>query len=171
MSASSNYRRRFTPEEDEKLLRVINTYKIKSWDKIAKYMPGRTGRQCRDRYNSALYMKAVAKPWTKEEDAIIVEQYNMIGPKWMKISNKLEGRTGNNVKNRWYKHIAIQSSLKKKLENKSPKIESPLTPPEQPKMDGNIGIDLVISGPSFPNEWDFIIGDPQIDQEFFNFMI
>lgn len=171
MSASSNYRRRFTPEEDEKLLRVINTYKVKSWDKIAKYMPGRTGRQCRDRYNSALYMKAVVKPWTKEEDAIIIEQYNMIGPKWMKISNMLEGRTGNNVKNRWYKHIAIQSDLKNKFHKNNSTIESPLSPLEQQKIEENTGIDLVISGPLLPNEWDFIMGDTQIDQEFFNFMI
>jgi hypothetical protein len=34
------------------------------------------------------------------------EKYAVIGPKWVEISKYLVGRSGNDVKNRWHKHLA-----------------------------------------------------------------
>jgi hypothetical protein len=44
-------------------------------------------------------------PWTPEEDSIVIQQYHRIGPKWVEIGKMLNGRSGNNVKNRWHKHL------------------------------------------------------------------
>ena len=100
----STLRKRFTPNEDM-LLKTIAMRGIMSWDEIAKYLPGRTGRQCRDRYNNYLNKTVIHKNWTEEEDQIIIEKYKQYGPRWTVISNFLDSRSGNNVKNRWYKYI------------------------------------------------------------------
>jgi hypothetical protein len=47
----------------------------------------------------------VTEPWTPEEDALVVQKYHQIGPKWVEIGKMLSGRSGNNVKNRWHKHL------------------------------------------------------------------
>ena len=101
---SSTLRKRFSPAEDL-LIKNLALNKELSWDDIAKRLPGRTGRQCRDRYNNYLNKLVIHKEWTQEEDDIIIQKYKELGPRWAQISNFLEGRSGNNVKNRWYKYI------------------------------------------------------------------
>ena len=108
-SEQSTLRKRFTPNEDM-LLKAMAMRGVMSWDEIAKYLPGRTGRQCRDRYNNYLSKTVIPKNWTKEEDQIIIEKYRQFGPRWTVISSFLDARSGNNVKNRWYKHILKSQS-------------------------------------------------------------
>ena len=105
----STLRKRFTPSEDM-LLKAIAMRGMMSWDEVAKYLPGRTGRQCRDRYNNYLSKTVIPKNWTEEEDQIIIEKYRQYGPRWTVISNFLNARSGNNVKNRWYKYILKRES-------------------------------------------------------------
>ena len=104
-SLRSTCRKRFTPDEDAELKELCNIPNLVNWEDVAKQMPGRTARQCRDRYNATLKNYIEKKPWTKEEDDIIIEKYLEIGPRWVTISSFLVGRSGNNVKNRWHKHI------------------------------------------------------------------
>lgn len=100
---------RFTPDEDMMIRNlVLNT--TKNWEEIARHLPGRTPRQCRDRYNTYLNKVLVQKDWTEEEDRIIIEKYKEIGPRWVQISNFLKNRGGNNVKNRFYKYISKKFS-------------------------------------------------------------
>ena len=65
----------------------------------------------RDRYINILDPGINKGQWSKEEDQIIVKEFEKIGPKWSRISQKLRGRPENMVKNRWYSHI------RKKVEN------------------------------------------------------
>ncbi|KAK8841305.1 hypothetical protein M9Y10_027508 [Tritrichomonas musculus] len=106
----STLRKRFTEEEDNLLKHVIQELHIHNWSEVARYLPGRTARQCRDRYNSYLFKEISNKPWTDEEDAIILSQYPIYGTHWVKISKFLVGRSGNNVKNRWYKYLSKRYS-------------------------------------------------------------
>lgn len=39
----------WTPEEDAKLLRMVAQYGPSSWSQIAQHLPGRVGKQCRER--------------------------------------------------------------------------------------------------------------------------
>ena len=102
----STLRKRFTEEEDQKLKYVIQTLGIHNWSEVSKYLPGRTGRQCRDRYNNYLFKDISFRPWTEEEDSIILNKYLIYGNHWAKISTFLVGRSGNNVKNRWHKYLS-----------------------------------------------------------------
>lgn len=103
---STTLRKRFTEEEDNILKHVIQKLGIRNWSEVAKYLPGRSGRQCRDRYNNYLFKDISFRPWTEEEDSIILHKYLIYGNHWAKISTFLVGRSGNNVKNRWHKYLS-----------------------------------------------------------------
>ena len=117
----STLRMRFTPEEDQKLKELVKDQQNNRWEKIAQKMPGRTARQCRDRYNNYLFKEISYGPWTEEEDNTILRLFKEIGPKWTQIAQSLVGRSGNNVKNRWYKHLKKFGKYK---ENKRKDIET-----------------------------------------------
>jgi hypothetical protein len=51
--------------------------------------------------------------WPPEEDSIVTQKSHRIGPKWVEIAKLLDGRTGNDVKNRWNYHLC-------KVENEMP---------------------------------------------------
>ena len=66
-------RKRFSPEEDKLLKALVAGNRQKSWDQIAREMPGRTARQCRDRYNNYLFKEISGASWTPSEDQIILK--------------------------------------------------------------------------------------------------
>jgi hypothetical protein len=99
-------RRKFTREEDIQLRRLVQFYGDRDWESISKGMIGRTARQCRHRYNNYLLDTHQYFAWTDAEEHLIWVKFQEMGPKWAKISSDLPGRTGNDVKNRWHKHIA-----------------------------------------------------------------
>jgi hypothetical protein len=98
-------RRKFSPTEDSRLRAVVDAIGTKSWEAVARMIPGRTARQCRDRYKNYLLDNLMSDAWTPEEDAKIIQKYTEMGPKWVKIALFLDGRSGNHVKNRWHKHL------------------------------------------------------------------
>lgn len=74
-------------------------------------MPGRNGRQCRDRYQNYLIENFKKGGWTEEEDEFVIKKYFEIGPHWVEIAKGLKGRSGNNVKNRWHKFLIKQVNV------------------------------------------------------------
>lgn len=102
---NTTLRKRFTKQEDQLIQYLFEKKGIKSWVEIGKRVPGRTARQCRDRYKNYLYKGLVKRPWTLEEDKIIIAKYKIFGAHWVKIAQFLNGRSGNNVKNRWHKYL------------------------------------------------------------------
>jgi hypothetical protein len=97
---------KFTLEEDDKLRTLVSQFGTRHWESIAQYLPGRTARQCRDRYKNYLLESLVAAPWSADEDQLLRQKFAQIGPRWVEISKLLHGRSGNDVKNRWHKHLA-----------------------------------------------------------------
>ena len=95
----------FTTQEDQILLNLVQKIGSKNWEKISKLMPGRSPKQCRDRYCNYLSEPHKPGPWMPEEDDLLLHFLSLIGPKWVEISRYIPGRSGSNVKNRWYKHL------------------------------------------------------------------
>ena len=92
---------KFTPEEDAKLIQLVKQIGPCMWDTIALSMPGRKGRQCRDRYMNYLSPAVNLDQWTEDEDKMLIEKFGVFGSQWSKISKFFNGRTGSALKNRW----------------------------------------------------------------------
>ncbi|GAM27291.1 hypothetical protein SAMD00019534_104660 [Acytostelium subglobosum LB1] len=86
-------------EEDAKLVELVNKNGPKEWSSIAAKIPGRIGKQCRERWFNHLSPEVRKTNWTPEEDRIIIESHLALGNKWTAISKLLDGRPANAIKN------------------------------------------------------------------------
>lgn len=92
-------------EEDNLLLKIMIEQQFTTWIAVAEQIPGRTARQCRDRWTNYLSPQNKNGPWTAEEDQLLIEKFRQHGPQWTLIAKFFNGRSENNVKNRWYTHL------------------------------------------------------------------
>ena len=119
-------KKKFSTDEDNKLIELVKKYGCENWQKISLEMPGRNVRQCRERYKNYLDPEVISGPWTEEEDKLLDDLYSQFGPKWKLISSYFPKRTDINVKSRYHVHfrratkkykIAKIQLLSKKTEN------------------------------------------------------
>lgn len=87
-------------EEDELMKQAVAKYKT-DWKKVSECIPGRTSKQCRDRYKLKLDPTINHGPWTPEEDEILISLQKQLGNQWTKIAKQMPGRTENSVKSRF----------------------------------------------------------------------
>jgi hypothetical protein len=100
-------------EEDLAICSFIEQNGVGNWQKLASLLPGRIGKQCRERWIHHLSPVVQREPWSDAEDAVLAELHARFGNQWARISALLPGRTDNCVKNRW------NSTLKRKLERRA----------------------------------------------------
>lgn len=94
-------RQMFSPDEDERLKELVNQLGTNNWKLVAKAMPNRSTRQCRERYKNYLSPTLTNSPWTKEEDELLRAKYAEYGPKWAQLATFFQGRSDVNIKNHW----------------------------------------------------------------------
>jgi hypothetical protein len=91
----------WTRQEDETIIEYVSQYGTKNWAKLADMLPGRIGKQCRERWRNHLDPDNNHQPWTPEEDAMLIELHEQYGNQWVKMASIMKGRSDNHIKNRW----------------------------------------------------------------------
>jgi hypothetical protein len=93
--------RRFTAEEDAILSHLLNVVCLPDWEFIASKMPGRTLRQCRERWLNYLNPNLTNAPWTDQEEEILDQKVFEFGTAWNRIRPFLPGRSKNQIRHHW----------------------------------------------------------------------
>jgi hypothetical protein len=111
-----NSKRAWTEHEDQLLLETVGKLGAQRWSLIASHLPGRVGKQCRERWFNHLCPEVKKGEWTEEEDCLIAEGVKELGTKWSEIVKRLPGRTDNAIKNRYNSGARREVRLQKRAE-------------------------------------------------------
>ena len=84
------------------------------WSDLAQRLPGRVGKQIRDRWVNHLNPNINHLPFSREDDLLLWDGHKKLGKRWVEISSKSfnSTRSENHIKNRWY-----SASFKKFISN------------------------------------------------------
>jgi hypothetical protein len=96
----------WTRQEDETIISYVVIHGAKSWTKLADMLPGRIGKQCRERWLNHLNPELSHGPWTAQEDYLLMQLHQLHGNHWSRIASLMPNRADNTVKNRWYSVLA-----------------------------------------------------------------
>jgi hypothetical protein len=107
----------WTDHEDAIVMEVVSTsteQPFTRWSDLAQRLPGRVGKQIRDRWVNHLNPNINHLPFSREDDLNLWEGHIKMGKRWVEISTKHfdSSRSENHIKNRWY-----SASFKKFIAN------------------------------------------------------
>jgi hypothetical protein len=115
---NATMKKKWSPEEDIKLVDLVAKHGLKKWSVIANELPGRKGKQCRERWINVLDPTISKEPWSEDEDRIIITCFrNGTGGQWTKMSQQMVGRTDNAIKNHW--HSSMKHNVEEYIRSKN----------------------------------------------------
>jgi snRNA-activating protein complex subunit 4 len=94
--------RKWTELEDNVLIQAVEKFGLSNWVKVAYFLPGRTNRQCRERYIMRLGVKnrKVAE-WSSSEDKKLLELAPAFNYRWATLVNHINGRNPHQIASRY----------------------------------------------------------------------
>jgi len=98
----------WTQEEDQVIMEAFSYEAGQFWKEMVDQLKdsGKSPSQCLHRWQKVLDPKLVKGSWTKEEDEMLVDLVERLGPKnWSTIAKNLNGRIGKQCRERWYNHL------------------------------------------------------------------
>ena len=92
----------WTQLDDYRLKNTMEKYGMIPWKAVAEHVPGRTDKQCRERWLNHLNPFIKNGDWSPEEDNEILNFHRIYGSKWSKIAKFMPSRSDNAIKNRFH---------------------------------------------------------------------
>ncbi|CAI9261822.1 unnamed protein product [Lactuca saligna] len=92
---------KWAPDEDKHLKIAVKLFGAKNWNKIARFVPGRTQVQCRERWVNCLDPALNMNEWTPEEDLKLKNAISEHGYLWSKVAACVPPRTDSQCLRRW----------------------------------------------------------------------
>ena len=90
------YRRSpWSPNEDDLLRKAVKKHGSApdiTWTSVAAVVPGRSAKQCRERWCNHIDPSISHEPWSEEENALLLRRYQDHDGKWCEIAAALPGR-------------------------------------------------------------------------------
>jgi len=109
---------KFTPVEDCRLAEAVLRGGCSSWADVARRIPGRNARQCRERWMNYVNPQLCHTPMTPGEDALLRIKYREFGPRWKLLATFFPGRGRNFIKNHWmtiHRHVGAKARRQKEV--------------------------------------------------------
>ncbi|CAD8075235.1 unnamed protein product [Paramecium primaurelia] len=95
----------WSKDEVDNLIKYYKQYHG-DWKKIIKHLKGRNISQCSQKFRKLQDQdKRTKRKWSTEEDKILLESFEQYGRQWIKIAEKLPGRTSKQVRDRYVNQI------------------------------------------------------------------
>jgi hypothetical protein len=92
---------KWTPDEDIKLKHALRMHDGKNWNAIAALVPGRTKKQCTNRWRKLFAFRS--GEWTPDEDIKLKHAVQMHdGKNWDVIAALVPGRANSQCRHRWF---------------------------------------------------------------------
>ena len=94
-------------EEDEIVRNAVSAMgsrNFNAWTSLVPFLPGRTGKQIRDRWINHLNPHLIHTPFDRDEDLLLWNAFLKFGKSWKEISLRHfhSRRSENKIKNRWH---------------------------------------------------------------------
>jgi hypothetical protein len=105
----------WSAQEDELLGSAVKQLGTRKWCDVAKFVPTRTSKQCRERWFHRLSPEIRHEPFEPWEDQIIVDSQRELGNRWALIAQRIAGRSPCSIKNRWYSGLKNQHPIQAQL--------------------------------------------------------
>jgi hypothetical protein len=153
---SRRVKRKFTPEEDDVIMAMVESQGAKHWRVIAEHLGGRTARQCRERWLNYLSPSVTKASWTEPEDALLREKVTELGPQWSRIARLFAGRTDIALKHRHLKLIRRDRMAERRAQKGRP---APMPMPPAAISDDEGGAFWIDDGADFGQGWEFDVFD------------
>jgi hypothetical protein len=98
----------WTQEETSRLVGFVFQYGAKNWNTIASFMPGRTGKQCRNKWMNCPTLSLKRGSWTPEEDNRLEAAVTQYGTDWIMVAQQVQTRNLIQCRKRHYRLQAQQ---------------------------------------------------------------
>jgi hypothetical protein len=149
-------KQKFTPEEDDVIIAMVESGGANHWRLIAEQLGGRTARQCRERWINYLSPSVTKSAWAADEESLLREKVTELGPQWSRIARLFDGRTDIALKNRYLK-LMRRDRMAARRAQKAALRPVPLAAAPPPITDDEGGALWIDDGREFGQGWEFDI--------------
>lgn len=115
-------KQRWSDDETSRLEEIVGRYGPQNWSGIAQFIPGRSAKQCRERWRTFCDPEFNKDTWSHADEQLLIDLHAVHGSKWARISPFLDNRSPVAIRNRWVsiqRRITFMKESKMRAEAKS----------------------------------------------------